>query len=88
MLNADEFVKDLENGAFSADEGVVGLTREPCVRIWFHRFCTLEEYLAPSFVPHICANFLSVLGRRARKLALAGVQKRATLTRGVEYRAL
>ena len=35
----------------------------------------------------MCSNFLSISGRRARKLALLGVQKRVILTWGVEYRA-
>ena len=48
---------------------------------------SLEERLAPSVVPPIRADFMSILARRLRALELPDTQKRVVLSSGVECRA-
>ena len=78
ILRVEELVKELVKEL--EDVGLVGLPRDHYVRTWFHRFWTSKGYLAPDVVQPTCPNFLSAMGRRARKLGLSDTQKRAILS--------
>lgn len=75
FLSVEASLKDLDRGASLADESVLGGDDGACANVWFHRFCAFEEPLTPSAASPVRANFMSLSGRRARALALSGIQK-------------
>ena len=60
----ESFVKDLDHDVSLADELEVRVEQGACSRAWFHRFCSLTEYLAPSAVLPIRENLAGILGHR------------------------
>ena len=66
LLGAQASVVDLDNDSGLRGEEAVSSDKGAAVRVWFHRFCTLKEFLAPSIVLPIRGNLLGILGRRVR----------------------
>ena len=56
------------------------------MRVWFHRFCSLQEFLAPAAALPARKNFWLLMGRRVRLLSLSDSPAMAILSRGADSR--
>ena len=82
-------VVDLGDDSCVDEEEAAGSDEGAAVRLWFHRFCSLREHLAPAIVLPIRDNFLGILGGRVRRIGLPYTQKtRRTVAGGRLSRGL
>ena len=85
LLDVQALVSDLEDDSCVDGEEAVGANKGTAGRLWFHRFCSLKEYLTPSIALPFRDNFLGFLGRRVRRLGLSDAQNRILLSWGTDF---
>ena len=56
-------------------------------RIWFRRFCSLRDSLAPVVVSPTCDIFWTLIGRRVRSLNLSDSQRRTVFLWARDFRS-
>ena len=87
VLEVTSCVEGLDRDVCPASNDALGSDGGAQVRIWFRRFCSLKEYLAPIVVLPTRDNFWSLMGRRGHKLDLSDSLRRAIFSWGVDSRA-
>ena len=86
-LEVDRYVQDLEESGALANEDKVGLSLPVYRRQLYAHFTRVSDMLEPEDVAQSRANFLNLMGRRARELNLLEEQKQTLLRRASRFKA-